>query len=124
VAACQSKIFAEFRAWLQEGGYSSSSLNQYCVGVRLALGLLDKPHDQIELETDLNQVRDYLVQRDLKPSTLATYHKGLAKLAQYLRCRRNQPEPEQPFDWDQYLSAFPTDLAGDIRAYIGLRSRA
>ena len=64
----------------------------------LALSLLDKPHDQIDLEADLDQVRDYLAERDLKPSTLATYHKGVAKLAQYLRYRRNQPEPEKPVD--------------------------
>ena len=124
MAARQSKIFGEFRQWLQEGGYSNSTLNQYCVGVRLALSLLDKPHDQIDPESDLDQVRDYLAQRDLKPSTLATYHKGLAKLAQYLRFRRSQPEPEQPLHWDQYLSTFPADLAGDIQAYIDHRRRA
>jgi site-specific recombinase XerD len=94
VAARQSKIFAEFRQWLKEGGYSNSTLNQYGVGVRLALSLLDKPHDQIDPEADLDQVRAYLAERDLKSSTLTTYHKELVKLAQYLRYRRNQPEPE------------------------------
>ncbi len=42
--------------------------------MRLALGFLDKPHSKIDPEADLAEVRDYLAQRDLKPSTLATYY--------------------------------------------------
>jgi site-specific recombinase XerD len=118
------KIFAAFRDWLVAGGYSQSAVKQYCGGVRLALSLLDKPHSQIDLTLDLDRVRDYLTRRDLKPSTLATYHKGLSKLAHYLRYRRSQPEPERPVAWEKYLAPFTLELAADIRAYIAYRGRS
>ena len=124
MATGHAKIFADFRQWLQAGGYSQSAVNQYSVGVRLALGWLDKSPGEIDPDADLAKVRDYLAQRNLKTSTQTTYRKGLAKLAQYLRFRRNQPEPERPIDWDRHLAPFPKDLAQDIRAYITHRSRS
>ncbi len=110
--------------WLANGGYSQSAVKQYCGGVRLALSWLDKPHHNIDPTTDLDQVRAYLTQRDLRPSTLATYHKGLAKLAHYLRYRRGQPEPEHPVVWEKYLAPFTPELAADIRAYIDYRGHS
>jgi len=124
VAPGHPKNFADFRDWLQAGGYSQSSINQYSVGVRLALGFLNKPHCQIDCEADFAKVRDYLARRDLKPSTLTTYHKSLAKMAQFLRYRRNEPEPERAIDWDKYLAPFSPDLANNIQACIANRPRA
>jgi site-specific recombinase XerD len=123
VAATQPKIFAEFREWLKAGGYSNSAINQYSVAVRLGLSFLDRPFSEIDPEADLNRVRKYLIERPLKDSTLATYHKGLTKLAQYLRYRGNLPEPERTIEWEKYLASFTPDLAADIRAYVVHRSR-
>lgn len=120
----QSKIFAGFYDWLTSGGYSDSVVKQYSAAARLALGLLDKPHADIDLEADFGRVRAYLAERPLAPSTLATYHKGLAKLADYLRYSRNQPPPPPVINWDTHLAPFPAWLADDIRAYLNHRRRA
>lgn len=122
--AGQSKIFAGFRDWLTSGGYSDSAVKHYSAAARLALGLLDKPHSDIYLEADFDRVRDYLAQRPLAPSTLATYHKGLAKLAEYVRYCRNQPSQQPIINWDASLASFPAWLAADIRAYLNHRRRA
>lgn len=122
VVAGQSKIFVGFRDWLTSGGYSDSAVKQYSAAARLALGLLDKPHAGIDLEADFDRVRSYLAQWRA-PSTQATYHKGLAKLADYLRYCRNQPPPPPAIHWDAYLASFPAWLADDIRAYLNHRRR-
>jgi site-specific recombinase XerD len=124
VVADQSKIFAGFRDWLKSGNYSDSAINQYSVAVRLALGLLDKPYYEIDPTADLDWVREYLVHRFDKASTLTTHHKGLAKLADYLgQCRKQSPlSPE--INWDRYLGSFPAWPADDISAYILHRRRA
>lgn len=93
------------------------------MAVRLALGLLDKPYYEIDPTADLDQVRDYLARRFDKTSTLATYHKGLAKLAEYLRQCQKQSPPSPEINWDRYLSSFPTWLADDLRTYILHRRR-
>jgi site-specific recombinase XerD len=124
VVARQSKIFAGFRDWLKAGGYSDSALSQYSVAARLALGLLDKPSCEIDPATDLDRVREYIASRFDKASTLATYHKGLAKLAEYLRQCQQQPPPSPEINRDRYLDSFPTWLADDICAYVLHRRRA
>jgi integrase/recombinase XerD len=124
MVARQSKIFTGFRDWLKYGGYSDSTLSQYSIAVRLTVGLLDKPSCEIDPATDLDRVRDYLARRFDKASTLATYHKGLAKLADYLRHCQKQPPLSQEINWDVYLSSFPTWLTDDLRVYILHRRRA
>jgi integrase/recombinase XerC len=124
VVARQSKIFTDFHDWLKTGGYSDSAINQYSVAVRLALSLFDIPACEIDPATDLNRVRDYLACRFDKASTLATYHKGLAKLAEYLRYCHQQSSPSPEINWDKYLGSFPTWLADDLRAYVLHRRRA
>lgn len=123
MVARQSKIFAGFRDWLKAGGYSDSAISQYSVAVRLALGLLDKPSCEIDPAADLDRVRDYLAHRFDKASTLATYSKGLTKLADYLRYRRQQPSPSPAINWDAYLGSLPTWLVDDLRAYLLHRRR-
>lgn len=124
MVACQSKIFAGFRDWLKADNYSDSAINQYSVAARLALGLLDKPACEIDPATDLDRVRDYLARRFDKASTLATYHKGLVKLADYLRQCQQQSPPSPAINWDKYLGLFPAWLADDLRAFVLHRRRA
>lgn len=124
MVAGQSKIFAGFRDWLKKGGYSDSAISQYSVAVRLALGLLDKSSCEIDPVADLDWVQDYLARRFDKASTLATYHKGLIKLAEYLRHCNPQTSQPPTVNWDSYLGSFPIWLAEDIRAYVLHRRRA
>lgn len=117
------RFHADFCLWLRQGGYGASALRIYSVGARLALGFLDKPIEQIDLEHDFQKVRDYLAARSLSPSTRAGYEKGLKKLAQYLRLQQNIPEPEKTVNWQGYFRDIPGWLADFVRSYVEYRSR-
>lgn len=102
-------FYDNFRDWLREGGYGQSALDLYSVAARLALGLLDKSYWQIDPETDLNRVRQYLATHYDRQATRSTYEKGLAKLAEYLAYRNRRPRPEKPVNWPYYLAGLPSD---------------
>ncbi len=112
-------FYADFRDWLKAGGYSESALHLYSVAARLALGLLDKPYWQIDPQLDLDRVRAHLASNFASLSTRAEYHKGLLKLAEYLRRRCHQPAPEKAINWGHYLDPLPNWMATDVRDYIG-----
>ncbi len=117
-------FYTDFRRWLQEGGYSDSSLNIYGVAARLALGLLDKPYWEIDPRDDLDRVRQYMVDRYESESTRASYCKGLAKLDEYLHYRCKWTKPARPINWPYYLASLPEWLADDVRSYVAHRQRA
>jgi hypothetical protein len=117
------RFYTDFRDWLREGGYSENAITLYSVATRLALGLLDKSYWMIDPDTDLDQVRNYLAEYYPSRATRATYHKGLSKLAQYLRLRTRRPQSPQSINWQTYCPAFPTWLVQDIQAYIAYRQR-
>lgn len=110
-------FFTDFRAWLKSGGYSEVTVTIYSLPVRLALSLLNKPYPQIDPVTDLKEVWTYL-KNHCRPSVCTNYHKGLTKLAQYLRYRCHQAAPTPPINWDYYLATLPIWLANEVRAYI------
>lgn len=110
-------FYREFREWLKNGGYSEHVIATYSVPVRLALSLLDKPYTEINPVTDLEQVRAYLCSHCC-PATCLTYHKGLAKLAHYLRLRGGLPASSPAIHWDYYLASLPDWLADTLRAYL------
>jgi integrase len=117
------RLHADYCSWLKRGCYGASAVHIYCVGARLALGLIDKPIDQIVIETDLQTVRAFLDTTPLAPTTKNGYRKGLNKLAQYLRMQKDLPEPENTVNWGGYLNGVPSWLAEHLRAYIGERAR-
>ncbi len=116
-------FYDNFRAWLQAGGYGPSALNIYGAAARLALGLLDKPYWQIDLESDIARVEAHL-QVHYTPSTQVDYHKGLLKLVEYLHLRCPQAPPPKPIHWEYYLHTFPEWLATAVRAYLRHCQRA
>jgi integrase len=113
-----------FRHWLQDAGYSPSTLSIYRAAFRLALGWLDKPYWEIDPQADLDRVRDYIATHYGSPSTRECYLKGIAKLEEYLRYRCHKPAPEKRVNWNTYLGLLPDWLAEDVRAFIAHRSRA
>ncbi len=107
-----------FRKWLHASGYSIAAMKLYGVAVRQALGFLNKPYWQIDPQDDLARVWEHLQSRPIAASTLADYHKGLLKLAEYLRLRRRQPRPEKIIHWGHYIGSFPAWLADPVRSYV------
>ena len=73
-------FFLRFRRWLQNGGYSDSSLHLYGCAARLALGWLDKPFWEIDPQEDIDRVRQYIAGRYTSQATCDSYNKGLLKL--------------------------------------------
>jgi integrase/recombinase XerD len=116
-------FYKAFRRWLQKGGYSESSVNLYGVAARTALGYLNKLYWQIDPVEDLVKVRKRIAERGLSSSTQAEYHKGLLKLAEYLRYKLNKPDPPCPINWSYYLKGLPDRLAGYVREFIALKRK-
>jgi site-specific recombinase XerD len=111
-------FYGSFRLWLQDAGYSESSLGTYRAAFRLALGWLDKPYWEIDPQADLDRVREYIATHYDSPSTRECYLKGIAKLEAYLRYRCHRPKPEKQVNWPHYVGSLPDWLAEDVRAYI------
>jgi len=116
-------FYDNFRHWLRVGGYGASALNIYGAAARVALGLLNKPYWQIDLEGDIAHVEAHL-RTHYTPNTQADYHKGVRKLVEYLRLRCAQPAPPKLVHWEYYLDPLPEWLATDIRAYLRHCQRA
>ncbi|TET53832.1 MAG: phage integrase family protein, partial [Anaerolineales bacterium] len=116
-------FYANFRTWLRDGGYGDSVLNIYGTAARLALGWLDMPYWQIELQDDLDKVREYIGKRYKSRATRQSYLKGIAKLEEYLRFRCHRPKPEKRVSWQTFVGPLPDWLAKDVRSYMSHRSR-
>ena len=117
-------LLADFCVWLCAGGYGKSTIHLYGLSARLALAFLDQPGLQIDIQRDLERVRKYLATRPLSATTRTGYHKGLNKLAHYLRQRQGLPEPEKTVNWAGYLRELPDGLVTTVRVYVEHRSRA
>jgi site-specific recombinase XerD len=117
-------FYGRFRLWLQDAGYSQSTLGTYRAAFRLALGWLDKPYWEIDPQADLDRVREYIVTHYDRPSTHKGYLKGIAKLEEYLHFRCHRPRPEKPINWAHYLGSLPGWLADNVRLFITHQSRS
>ena len=69
----------------------------------MAIGFLRKPYWRIDPDADLVSVHKHLADSDRKPNTCIDYGKGLKKLAEYLRLRRNLPKKEKELPWSSFL---------------------
>jgi site-specific recombinase XerD len=125
------RICEEFCQWLRDGGYSDSTVYLYGRAARLALGRLAEADLSLDPQDDpsatlrggLDGVRESLAAHYESEATRRTYAKGLAKLAEYVRMRCNEPTPEKQVNWDYYLDPLPARLATGVRAYVVHRQR-
>jgi site-specific recombinase XerD len=113
------RIHADFCLWLGQGGYSPSACHIYSIAARFAFGYLHLPTAKIQPE-HIASVRDYLATRELSPSTLAGYGKGLNKLLEFLHF----PKRTDDLNWDGYLKDIPPDMANAIRGYVTQRAHS
>jgi len=128
-AAGNREFYHRFLLWLRQGGYQPTTIRQYGTAVRVAFGLLDKPHGQIDLQTDLARVRDHLRARPVNTAMHGVYCNGLDKFAQYLRVSRGLSAWETnrrallQVNWDYYLKSLPAWLAEDVKVYVAHRRK-
>lgn len=111
-------FYMDFRKWLQENGYGKSALSSYGAAVRTAIGFLRKPYWTINPNLDIERVRQHLAQSERTPKTQSEYGKGLKKLAEYLRARKNLPRQEKPIPWAYTIGSLSPQLQQDIRAFL------
>lgn len=116
-------FYANFRRWLQDGGYGYAAVGAYCAATRLTLGLIDKPYWQIDPQVDLDRARAHIDANIAGVTTRRAYTTGLFKLAEYLRRRCHRPPPERAINWTYYLGTLPADLAEAVCSYLTLRQR-
>jgi site-specific recombinase XerD len=117
-------FLADFRAWLKDSSYGASAVSIYSAAVRQAIGILKKPYWQIDPEADIQAAWEYLQSRPITPNTQHDYHKGLLKLAEYLRLRLHKPRPERSPNWAHYTASLPDWLAQIVREYVNHRQRS
>ena len=108
-------FFEAFRQWLKDTCYGEAAVKLYSVAVRQAMGYLDKPYWAIEPDADIQCAWEHLCQRSITASTLTDYHKGILKLAEYLRLRCHLPPKQPRINWDYFTGSLPTWLQEDIR---------
>jgi len=113
------RTHADFCFWLRQGGYSPSACHIYSIAARFAFGNLHLPAGKIQPE-HIASVRAYLATRELSPSTLAGYDKGLNKLLDFLHL----PKPTDEVNWEDYFRDIPPDRADAIRAYVTHRAHS
>jgi site-specific recombinase XerD len=118
------QFHGSFLRWLHQSGYSDATIHLYSVASRQAFGFLDKPFWTVDPDEDLQRVWEHLQTRPLTPNTLRDHHKGLVKLAEYLRLRCHKPPPPKTANWEFYIGTFPQWLAEDVRAFVTYRRRA
>lgn len=117
------EFFQRFLVWLRQGGYQPATVSSYGVVGRMALGLLNKPHRQIE-EVDLEYVRHFVLTRPVKAARTSAYPNGLDKFTQFLQVSRGRPAWDTnrrevlQVNWAYYLKSLPEWLADEVRLYV------
>jgi len=111
-------FYANFRQWLKDTGYGEVAIRLYAVAARQAIGFIDKPYWTIDPEADIERFWQHLHTRSLTANTLADYHKGLLKLAGYLRWRCHRPPKPKVVNWEYYTGSLPEWLQADIREFL------
>jgi site-specific recombinase XerD len=111
-------FYASFRKWLQDTGYGSVAVKLYTVFARQAIGFIDKPYWTIDPEVDLQRFWQHLHTRPLSANTLADYHKGMRKFAEYMRLRNHCPPRPMVINWDFFTGSLPAWLQEDVRQFL------
>jgi len=90
----------------------------------MAIGFLRKPYWRIDPEADLISVHKHLADSDRKPNTCIDYGKGLKKLAEYLRLRRNLPKKEKELPWEYTIGLLSPELQENASSFLKHCQRA
>jgi site-specific recombinase XerD len=119
-------LLERFRTWLVEGGTSERSTDLFYVPMAgHALGLNLKPHEQLDLEGDLDRAIQYVQAKGVGESWLNVSRNGLEKFRRFLRLERGLGEivKAQPFDVAKHAAGLPAWLVGELERFQRLQQR-
>lgn len=106
-------LLDEYRTWLLGGGASPHTTDFiYLPMAGHVLGLSLKPHDQLDLDTDLAPAMEYIRAKQLSSHWTKVSRNGLEKFRQFLHQKRGYPEvarplPEQSYYHERYCAGLP-----------------
>jgi site-specific recombinase XerD len=114
------RLLEKYYAWLIGGGtaeYPTHSIYLPMAGHVLGLNLV--PHDQIDLENDLEQAMDYVRTKGVGLYWLKASRNGLEKFKRFLRLERGLGEVSKitPFDVAANTQGLPPWLVSELDRY-------
>jgi len=117
------ECYLAFRSWLQDAGYSQSTIQTYLVGARYVLGFLEKPYWDIDPEREIEGAWKDCQEGQAGKAKRESYRKGLHAFRQYLYEVQDRPIPPKPIHWPTYLKGLPGDVTTILYTYIEHRRR-
>jgi integrase/recombinase XerD len=119
-------LLERFQAWLVEGGTSEYTANMYYVPVAgHSLGLNLKPHEQLDLDGDLERALEYVQAKGVGESWLRVSRNGLNKFRRFLRSERGWAEvpKAKPFDIALNTAGLPAWLVSELERFQRVQQR-
>ncbi len=120
------ELLERYHAWLFGGGaceYSTKTIYLPMAGHVLGLNL--KPHEQIDLESDLERALEYVRSKGAGKDWLAACRHGLEKFRRFLRLERGLGEISKitPFDVAQHTKGLPAWLVSELERFQHIQQR-
>ena len=121
------QFLEKYYAWLIEGGtaqYATNIIYLPMAGHILGMNLV--PHQQINLESDLDQVLDYIRAKGVGADWLSACRHGLEKFRRFLRLERGLGEPGKlkvP-DLSRYMEGLPAWLVSELERYQRIQQKS
>jgi site-specific recombinase XerD len=120
------ELLERFHAWLMEGGaceYSTRMIYMPIAGHSLGLNI--KPHEQIDLETDLDRALEYIRAKGAGPDWQKACRNGLEKFRRFLRLERGLGDVSKarPFDIIDNTKGLPAWLVSELERFQRIQQR-
>lgn len=118
---CNRQCYLSFREWLRLNGCVEDTRRMDAVAAQLTLGILNKPHLEIDPSVDLERIREYIL--DLDPAIQTQYNNGLVKFGEYLSMRQRRAARPRSIHWEYYLAGVPESFHAQVRDYVAHRQK-
>jgi site-specific recombinase XerD len=116
---CNRQCYLSFCEWLRLNGCAEDTRRMDAVAAHLTLGILNKPHLEIDLSVDLERIREYILRHDIQTQ----YNNGLVKFGEYLSIRQSRASRSTGIHWEYYLAGVPENFHAQVREYIAHRQK-
>ncbi len=120
------ELLERFHAWLLGGGACEHSANVLYLPIAgHALGLNIKPHEQIDLEKDLERALEYTRAKGSRKDWLKVCRNGLEKFRRFMRYERGWGDVQKvhPFNVVQHTEGLPAWLVSELERFQHVQQR-
>ena len=120
------ELLERFRAWLIDGGACEYSTDMIYVPIAgHALGLNLKPHEQLDLDTDLERALEYVRGKRTGLDWQKACRNGLERFRRFLRLERGLGElrKSKPFDIANNTQGLPAWLVSELERFQRVQQR-